>query len=121
VIDLETELKNTFSVSQTAENNFDIQLSLPKSLSYFVGHFPQLPILPAVGMIDLSVFLTRSIKPDLNQKHLQKIKYLKIKSPLGPDQKINIQISTPNNSEFTALWNTESGQAIAEINFVFAL
>ncbi|MBC7741752.1 MAG: hypothetical protein H7061_06130 [Bdellovibrionaceae bacterium] len=127
MIDLDLELKNTFTFldSESAESAqsgkaLKLTMTLPKSLSYFAGHFPQFPVLPAVGLIDISLFFTKKSFPQFNQSYLKKIKYLKIKAPLGPDQKINIQISQENESAFSAIWSTDQAP-IAELNFAFEL
>ncbi len=121
MIDLHSELKSTFKISKISDSQHDISITLPKNLSYFVGHFPQFPVLPSVALIDITIYLTRLLDPSLAETYLKKIKYLKIKSPLGPDQKIKIQINQESASLFNAIWQHEGAAPIAEINFVFSL
>ena len=119
MLDLEIELKNTFSVRTAGEDQFDFLLTLPKNFPFFIGHFPQFSVLPAVGLIDVSLFLVRDQFPHFKTKYLQKIKCLKIKASLGPNQESVIQAFKIAEHEFSVLWKGQDEKPIADFNFVF--
>ncbi len=119
MIDLDVELANTFKISKKTQDEFDISITFPKSLSYFEGHFPQFPVLPAVALVDVSFYFARLRNLGLPKFQLKKVDYLKIKSPLGPGQEIKIDYSKKSSNSYEATWKLADGTEIAEINFAF--
>lgn len=73
---------------------------IPRSLHYFDGHFPEMPILPAVGLIDISIFfLTRDLKSSFQ---LSQIKSAKFIQPIIPDMDVQI-----NYEQKLTIWYVE--------------
>jgi 3-hydroxymyristoyl/3-hydroxydecanoyl-(acyl carrier protein) dehydratase len=90
MINIEDELKNCFSLIESEnESHFVYKILIPKEFRFFHGHFPNSPVLPAVGIIDVTQFL-------LNQFYKSKIfnfpeiSKVKIKSPVLPNTLIEI-------------------------------
>jgi 3-hydroxymyristoyl/3-hydroxydecanoyl-(acyl carrier protein) dehydratase len=59
MIDLHKELKGTFEIVSESKI-FQIRLKPVSTWSYFHGHFPSLPILPAVGIADISRYFAET-------------------------------------------------------------
>lgn len=103
MINLEDELKNCFSLIEpktqiqsefqehaSRQTAVDYRIVIPKELSFFHGHFPNSPVLPAVGMIDITQFLlTQFYKP--KTLSFPEISKVKIKSPVLPNTPIDIK------------------------------
>lgn len=120
MIDLRLELAKNYSTQMISEANSEILLQLPQTLSYFAGHFPQFPVLPAVGFIDISTYLLQSIWPEFANRQIKKVEHLKMKAPVAPNQTIRIQIIKQDANSFLASWKIENGKEIAELDFTFA-
>lgn len=103
MIQLEKELQNHFSLLSAQPQEQVFELNLPKNLTYFQGHFPGFPVLPAVAFVDISAFLIFTVtqkKPE----SLKKIKYLKMKKPLASMVKIQVQLIHRNENHIEVNW-----------------
>jgi 3-hydroxymyristoyl/3-hydroxydecanoyl-(acyl carrier protein) dehydratase len=123
MIDLEKELFETFEMVNDSKKielgTFEVDFFLPKSLSYFSGHFPQIPVLPAVAIVDITSFFLSKLMtndPDFKVIHIRKIKKMKMRKPLGPGEKIKIRIQKETDGEFSFVWKSP----IEDKNFVEA-
>jgi 3-hydroxymyristoyl/3-hydroxydecanoyl-(acyl carrier protein) dehydratase len=61
------------------------ELDLPPGLPYFDGHFPEIPILPAVAQIDWAVRLARAhFDVSAGFSSLRALKFLRVVQPPAP-------------------------------------
>jgi len=94
------------------------QLQIPASLTYFRGHFPTMPVLPAVAMIDITQLLVTEFILHQTQTFLEKLNSLKIKEAVLPDQVLQILITTdPSSYTFEAQWLDLAQKKVAELLF----
>lgn len=122
MISLKEELypdgKPNFEIFKISEHQFNIDFLVPLHLTYFRGHFPDFPVLPAVALMDITLFFTE-LAFELPQPYLEKIKQLKIFSRVSPGHRIKLQLSEdPSAAFFKAHWITDDEKnKIADITF----
>ena len=109
VVNLEKELSSSYTILQNS-----VTLRLPPELSFFSGHFPENPILPAVAFVDISHFLIQKIFPDFKDSAIKKINVLKIKTSLAPETPCQIFFDKKDSFRFFITWSNSSG-TIAEL------
>lgn len=105
--------------SPDAPGSFLARWAPPAELSYFRGHFPGNPVLPAVAMIDATVQLVRQIagEPRLELSGLKSAKFM---HPVTPGLPIEIQLTRIAGDHWKALWKTGS-QSVADLSFSASL
>lgn len=123
MIDLNKELKDSFSeMTQVFEQSDSyhkiINFKVPPHLSYFIGHFPNNPILPAVGILDLSVYLIHFyFFQSLANLQPTEINQLKVTESITPSQFVTIDLIQDKNT-FRVIWKTID-KSIAELHIKF--
>lgn len=122
MIQLKTELHIPHSVyfkhQHPMPHQHLFQLQIPASLTYFRGHFPGMPVLPAVAMIDITHLLVTEFILAQPQTFLEKLDSLKIKEAVLPDQVLQVLITADLLSyNFEAQWLDLSQKKIAELFF----
>ncbi len=94
--------------------SFDIEASLPS----FEGHFPGNPILPAVSIIDISLYLLENIKPEVSYNNIE-VKRSKFMSMVQPNQTVEVLATTENGTDWRLLWVQEGSQEkLAQVHLV---
>jgi 3-hydroxymyristoyl/3-hydroxydecanoyl-(acyl carrier protein) dehydratase len=126
MIDLEAELKETYKIisaphiGEKAVSPGDLTRELQLRLfpqekgSYFHGHFPGLPILPAVAIADMTGYFIE--KYFLREKRgLKKLSHFRIKTPVRPGQSLFITLrqEDPEIREFQASWKNETEDSLS--------
>ena len=87
--------------------------TLPRSLPYFDGHFPDNPIFPAVGIVDASVFaLTRILDRAVTLESIQSAKFTQV---IGPDQPVEISFEETGEAAWSVNW-TLKAQTVATLS-----
>ncbi len=101
-------------------DSIQIRWQVPADLSYFNGHFPQKPILPAVAMIDASVEVLRKAL-NLNELKLRSIRSSKFMHPVTPHLLVDILLRKNAEREWQVEWRTAGEQviSIAQLLFLF--
>lgn len=92
-----------------------LRWSVPAELPYLDGHFPGMPVLPAVAMVDAAAFiLQRKLqRPDLYLRSVVSAKFL---SPIGPGRELEIVTSQTSESEWQMDWKeASSGNLLATL------
>ena len=80
--------------------------TLPQDLNYLEGHFPELPILPAVGILDATLyFLRRVLQKPL--AYIDTVSMAKFLSPISPGTTVRIEIQSLGNDAWQADWKDE--------------
>lgn len=121
MMDLREELKGTYRViTKESTEKLTLQIKPAESWSYFQGHFPSLPILPAVAIADISRFFIEAYI--LKQKfRLKKISFFKIRTPVRPSQSLLVTIQKEDQKKFAVNWTNETESSIsAELNIELA-
>lgn len=111
----------SYKILQISEHQIDINFLVPSKLTYFHGHFPDFPVLPAVALMDITSFLTQMAFA-LPFRHLEKINQLKIFSRVAPLQQVKIQLTVdPSVLIFKARWLSDDEKTkIADITFSYS-
>ncbi|UYL09612.1 hypothetical protein B9G69_003375 [Bdellovibrio sp. SKB1291214] len=124
MIDLAKELSGTYKIRSKSTDAMEVEIQPSPSWSYFAGHFPQLPILPAVAMIDISQYFIQDLEQSKNL--LSNISNFRIKNPVAPGDKVLLKIQKEIKDQagtlaatFNVNWIGEGDKALAEINLQF--
>lgn len=99
------EPRQVFKTIQTGPVS---QWTLPSDLPYFDGHFPGMPMLPAVGIIDASIYCLQNVTGKTKQA-AQAVTNAKFLSPICPGQSVEIEVKDAG-PEWQVAWR-ESGTA----------
>lgn len=120
MIQINEELKNSFSSITTNDLNpfptnvVCFQFTVPTTLSYYVGHFPNQPVLPAVAFIDISLYFiseANKIFKGTLQKNYSEIPLLKIEKIVAPGDLCFIYIQKNTDLQFGITWSLFSNYA----------
>ena len=105
------------TASEDAEHAF--AWTVPDNLSYFEGHFPDQPILPAVGIVDASLMLLRRLC-DAPTIHLRTIASCKISGAIRPGSKLRILVSFKEARKHAMLrwFDSNETKAICELSLL---
>jgi len=121
MIDLAKELSETFHERSRSSGVLEVEFRPSLKLSYFVGHFPQLPILPAVAIIDISQFFVGHLLRDENTL-LSKMTNFRIKTPVQPGDQILIRVQQEAPLVFHVLWKSATDEKVfAELSLQVSL
>lgn len=117
MINLEHELANTYTNRQIDEHTIIINWTVPEHLSYFEGHFPGQPVLPAVALIDISEFFIK--KSMQKNTSLTVVPLAKIKAAISKNDLIQISLKK-NEHEYICQWSFSETPAkvITEIRMI---
>lgn len=102
VIQPQNEFKFDIRSISDSPNSFVALLKVSESLTYFDGHFPEQPTLPAVAIIDASI---ESLKVAFGiTATLMKIKSAKFLMPIGPLTEVTIQVEQEDAYRWIIKW-----------------
>lgn len=90
-------------IIQDQDRTFLVNWVVPKNLSYFQGHFPGSPILPAVAIIDASLLVITLIRSGV-EAHLQEIKSAKFFQPITPLMNVKILFTQRELNHWRTQW-----------------
>jgi 3-hydroxymyristoyl/3-hydroxydecanoyl-(acyl carrier protein) dehydratase len=82
------EPQKVFSTIQTGAVS---QWTLPADLPYFDGHFPGMPMFPAVGIIDASIYCLQ-IYTGRKGELAKAVTNAKFLNPITPGQSVEIEV-----------------------------
>lgn len=121
MIDLQSELAQSFVYQKTETANLEVQMQIPSGLTYFVGHFPDFPVLPAVALIDITSYLIKTLLLEKPELSIKKIIHLKLKAAVKPKEKVNIKVLQNKDLTYSAYWSLQDSpaQELAEFTFLF--
>ncbi len=114
MIDLVQEISLSFSSDQIQDPLTSLPAltlvnsswTVPKELSYFYGHFPDNPILPAVAIIDISIeLLSRAFSKSFDLTSIKSAKFTGLVIP-GLTVQIRARLVTP--AEWQVDWTNSS-------------
>ncbi|MCB0378171.1 MAG: hypothetical protein KDD33_06740 [Bdellovibrionales bacterium] len=104
-----------FKDLQTQEDSIIAQFRVNKEMPFFQGHFPNNPVLPAVTMVDISVFLLQQKWQPISWEKLI-VKKSKFMSLIRPDQVVKIQAIALDGQSWQVQWmSPDSNDKLAVI------
>ena len=106
-MDLAKELLKTYQVKSQSENSLEVLLQVSPHWAYFLGHFPSMPVLPAVAIIDISQYFAEKILDSKHNYTLSQIPSLRVRNMISPGDQVQILIqakSEPMN--FNIVWKS---------------
>lgn len=120
MIPLNKEILNSFECLKSDQKDFaQFRFEVPQNLSYFIGHFPDNPVLPAVAIMDISHFFINQAFHEQNPLNSYKeVPQLKIKTSVLPNQICIIEVLKKDESRYEVFWKS-SDQPVAEITILF--
>jgi 3-hydroxymyristoyl/3-hydroxydecanoyl-(acyl carrier protein) dehydratase len=115
MVHLSQELAGHFQITQSSEGVREIALHIPAGLSYLAGHFPQMPIVPGVGIVNISQFLVSEKFPGA----LAKVQSFRIKNPVQAGEQVKIlirEIAEENAVHFHWKCAADEAKTFAELS-----
>ncbi len=110
MINLELELQLGHS-----ENSAKALWEVPPHLTYFQGHFPEQPVLPAVGIIDVTMeVLKKHIGKNVE---LSEIEYAKFMKPVTPLMTVQIYAQLNSDKSWNFLWKC-NGELLVKLDLL---
>lgn len=114
MIDLAKELSDTYQEISRSEDFLLFRIRISPQWSYFAGHFPLLPVLPAVALVDISQYFAEKLLSPVGNYALTKVMHFRIKNPVLPEEEIQIHVQRePKTMQFHVLW--KGSEAIDKI------
>ena len=72
-------------VMERGENSIALEFSIPEANPYFEGHFPDFPILPGIGQIELIIrFASKYFGTGIDFSEIRRIKFTNVIRPSVP-------------------------------------
>ncbi|WP_413293194.1 hypothetical protein ACLSU7_17550 [Bdellovibrio sp. HCB185ZH] len=117
MIDLAKELSGTYTIRTKSGEALEVEIQPSPTWPYFSGHFPQMPILPAVAMIDISQHFIQEMIQSKNL--LSNISSFRIKNPVSPNDKVVVKIQKENSTFHVSWMSYEGDKSLADISLQF--
>jgi 3-hydroxymyristoyl/3-hydroxydecanoyl-(acyl carrier protein) dehydratase len=97
VLNLGKDKKPQLIQSSDGSSLYQVEWSVPADLPYFEGHFPGHPILPAVGILDVSIeFLRQVLHKD--ELYIRAVPHTKVMELMTPGMKFQIEAKNSGDS-----------------------
>lgn len=113
MMDLSKELQGTFHIVQTVSDRHEISLRVSENWSYFLGHFPHLPILPAVAVVDFTQFFVNEC---YGKNCMAKVQNMRLKQSIHPRENLVIVLKKESEQNFHVLWKKDDETIKAELH-----
>jgi 3-hydroxymyristoyl/3-hydroxydecanoyl-(acyl carrier protein) dehydratase len=101
-----------FATSNAAASSITAYCHIDPNLEYFNGHFPNNPILPAVGIIDISLEAIRRLR-NVSAVRLLEIPSTRFLNPVKPNDRLRLELSEKEPGSWSVEWHLEPQQKIA--------
>jgi 3-hydroxymyristoyl/3-hydroxydecanoyl-(acyl carrier protein) dehydratase len=110
------EPRDLFNFCKVENSIESYAITIDETLPYFVGHFPENPILPGIAIIDASLLL---VHKHLGHSLLLKaIKSAKFTGLIKPSNKLIVSLAKKNDAH-SVTWFNGPEEKVAEIEFIF--
>ncbi len=121
MINLSQELKDTYFECARTQDRIEVNIIISAQWTYFLGHFPSSPVLPAVAILDISQYFVEKLLRSSAGHTLSEVVSFRIKNPVTPLEKINIKVERESDN-FHILWKSSetADKLFAEINLKFS-
>jgi len=114
-------IKFQFTKSEIEKGSFCLNWEIPHNLPYFIGHFPNNPVLPAVAVLDISIEIVKRISknPAMEIKNIKTGKFYEI---IAPNRKIQIRVENKSPGEWILTWldRAQLKKKLAKIHLKFS-
>lgn len=108
-----------FNILEQEQYRVLAQLTISPDLPSFKGHFPNNPILPAVSIIDISLYLLSYLQVRVSYTKV-KMKKSKFAGRIGPGQVVEISATSDDGTSWTVVWSAEADKTkLAQLILVF--
>ena len=110
-----------FNISRNEDGIIDAEMVVNEKLPSFEGHFPGHPILPAVSIIDISLYLLENSVPDISYNKIQ-VKRSKFMAKVEPNSLVSLEATTDDGKNWKVLWRLKKDMArLAQVHLVVGL
>lgn len=109
MIEFESAFKFDIHVDASHARCFRVQWSVPESLPFFNGHFPNQPILPGVATVDASVEIIRR-GLGLEKLDLKSMQTAKFMAPILPGVDVEIECKEMKEGVWSVEWRSQDQQ-----------
>ena len=117
MVDLAAELSETFQDRARTTDLLEVEFRPSAKLSYFADHFPQLPVLPAYGILDISQFFIAQLTGSSGSNFLSSMLHFRIKAPVQPGDVLCIRVQREKPNRYSVTWESADDQKlIADLN-----
>ena len=107
-----------FEITEKSPEKVNAQLKIDKNLPSFEGHFPGNPILPAVSIIDISLYLLAQVHPEISHSNIQ-VKRSKFMAMVRPEQDVGIIAESSDGRNWQFVWRSADNQSkLAQIHLI---
>jgi 3-hydroxymyristoyl/3-hydroxydecanoyl-(acyl carrier protein) dehydratase len=90
------------NIKTDAPSAFEFYWQVPEELPYFEGHFPEMPILPAVAIVDASfAFLGQKLQKEISLESIRSGKFL---GPIVPCTNLKIKYTQRDETGWLIHW-----------------
>lgn len=106
-----------------AESNlaYSFFLNVNNDWPYFVGHFPDSPVLPLMAVLDISLTILRNVLYNDRNFDIEQIKFLKALTIIRPGEKLHLAYEIKENKIKTVWSSTDQKEAVVlmsiQLNF----
>lgn len=107
-----SEAKTFFGKYSSVNEGSEIEClwNIPEDLPYFEGHFPEMPVLPGVVIIDFSAQLICLGNSNLNE--IESIRRVKFMAPICPHHEVKIScLSDSDKKDWQVTWHIAEQKA----------
>lgn len=110
-----------FEIDRKEVGLLEARMTVNEKLPSFEGHFPGHPILPAVSIIDISLYLLENLIPEISYNTIE-VKRSKFMAMVEPNQNIILEAQSDDGKNWRILWKLKENQAkLAQIHLVVGL
>jgi 3-hydroxymyristoyl/3-hydroxydecanoyl-(acyl carrier protein) dehydratase len=102
MINLETTFQFSIPTFSAQADGFELNWSVPANLSYFEGHFPNQPMLPAIAVFDANLFALEKYLGRAIQ--IKKLVSAKFSAPIAPNTQIKIKVQKISEGSWQFQW-----------------
>jgi 3-hydroxymyristoyl/3-hydroxydecanoyl-(acyl carrier protein) dehydratase len=106
-----------FGIPEHSENSVFVDWSIPAGCPYLDGHFPDLPIFPAVGLIDGSIELIRRSGTPFPQGKLT-LKKAKFTGMVAPGMRVRVSLLHKENRLEVEWKKLDTHEPLASFQFL---
>lgn len=101
--------KPELELKHQSEDSVILDLTIPKNLYYFQGHFPEAAILPGVAQLDWVMFyLNHYFSIELSK--LSSVDVLKFQHIIRPEYQVELSLKRLTNNKYEFSYHSNHGQ-----------
>ncbi|MEM7645963.1 MAG: hypothetical protein AAF203_03550, partial [Pseudomonadota bacterium] len=105
-------------ILEKAPGKIRANMKVNSQLPSFEGHFPGRPILPAVSIVDISLYLMSFLPTEISHSKLQ-LKRSKFMAMVKPEQEVSISAESEDGESWKILWLDQADQTkLAQIQLL---